>query len=119
MDGYAGRSSEKRRGLFVISRLSVDDLTPDSFRGTLNDRLLADSPVPSFVGKAGPYGVSLGPGTFEFTEAKIGISKQVGRSRKMRSRFAYALLVSSIFQPPIYIGKANDLAIASRTTGTG
>ena len=65
--------------------------------------------MPSFVGKAGPYGVSLGPGTFELTDAKIGISDQVSRGRKRRSRFAYAMLVSSIFQPPIYIGKANDL----------
>jgi hypothetical protein len=90
-------------------RLSVDELTPDTFRSTLSGRLNEDSLVPSFVGKAGPFGISIGPGTFDLTDAKVGITNRVCRSKQRRSRFAYALLVSSIFQPPMYIGKANEL----------
>jgi hypothetical protein len=90
-------------------RLSVDELTPDTFRTTLAERLAADTHLPSFVGKAGPFGVNIGPGTFDLTEAKLGISNRVCKSKQRRSRFAYALLVSSVFQPPMYIGKANDL----------
>ena len=118
MDGHVERRAHQPGVYSWYRRLSVDDLTPDSFCGALQARLSAKSLVPSFLGKTGPYGISLGPGTYELTDAKIGISKQVGRSRQRRSRFAYALLVSSVFQPPMYIGKANSLAIESETIET-
>jgi hypothetical protein len=56
-------------------RLSVDDLTPDLFRTTLTERLKSTSLLPTFSGTAGPYGVNLGPGTFELTEAKVSLAK--------------------------------------------
>ena len=90
-------------------RLTVDEVSPTGFRTTLNDRMKSNSILPIFSGEAGPFGISLGPSELQLTDAKKKITSLVAKGKLRRSHFAHALLVSSIFQPPMYVGKANGL----------
>lgn len=88
-------------------RLSLDDADAMTFRNTMNLHLDGKRKVPVFIGKLGPYAAKLNPLQSALSTSKKTITDSVARSKKARPRFAYALLVTSIFQPPLYVGKAD------------
>jgi hypothetical protein len=90
-------------------RLSVDDVSPGDFKATLNARMHANTVLPTFVGTTGPYSVGLKPGKSKLSPKKVPLANAVSRTADRRTRFAHALLVSSIFQAPMYVGKADIL----------
>jgi hypothetical protein len=88
-------------------RLSLDHADPNTFRTTLNLHLNGKRQVPVFNGKLGPYAAKLNPQRSDLSTSKKTITNAVARSKKARPKFSYALLVTSIFQPPLYVGKAD------------
>jgi hypothetical protein len=89
--------------------LSVDDLTAAGFNSTLAARMNANTVLPTFLGTTGPYAVGLGPAINKLSKKKEPLAAAVAKTPARRQGFAYALLVSSIFQAPMYVGKADDL----------
>jgi hypothetical protein len=92
-------------------RLSVDELTTVAFNTSIESRMHANTVLPTFVGSSGPYAVVLQPDKTALTPAKMAIANAVGTTLEQRSRFAHALLIASVFQAPMYVGKADDLRV--------
>lgn len=88
-------------------RLTIDETSAKLFRDTLCAQLNGPRPVPNFAGDLGPYTAELHPRESKFTVSKAETTKAVARSKNYRPRFAYSVLVTSVFQPPLYVGKAD------------
>ena len=105
-------SIPKKPGVYSwYRRLSVDDVSPQEFKKTLAARMHTNAVLPTFLGTTGPYAVGLSPNKSKLSPKKEPLADAVASVQLHRSRFAHALLVASIFQAPMYVGKADDLRV--------
>jgi hypothetical protein len=106
------KSIPKKPGVYSwYRRLSVDDVSPADFKKTLAARMHTNTVLPTFLGTSGPYAVGLSPNKNKLSPKKEPLADAVAKTLRRRSRFAHALLVASIFQAPMYVGKADDLRV--------
>ncbi len=114
------KSVPRKPGVYAwYPRLSLDETSAVAFRTSMSIQLDAGGTLPKLRGHIGQYAADLTPGTTTLTSKKSAISHQVAASSTHRPRFAYAFLATSIFQPPLYVGKANNLRTRIRSHRDG
>lgn len=100
----------KKPGVYAwYPRLSLDDMSAKGFRQSVDDQLASSSTLPRVRGKIGPCEAELILKNAALTNKKRNICDDLARKPAQRSRFSLALLSASIFQPPLYVGKADSL----------
>ncbi len=105
-------------------KLSLDTTTDANFVSSIREILSAKTWPKTLngSGKIGPYSaqLSLQPSRRDLSTSKETIAKDISLNSKQRDQFSDLLLQVSVFQPPLYVGKAINLQvrIASHIRGS-
>lgn len=100
-------------------KLIVDPTNQNYFIDSIEDLLLADTwpKTMSGLGRIGPYKTEMNasPAKRTLSRSKENIAVKLGKDQNQMAEFANILLSASIFQPPLYVGKAKNLRVRINT----
>ena len=94
-------------------KLIVDPSSNGYFINSIEDILKADTwpKTMNGLGRIGPYKTEMSaiPAKRTLSKSKEKIADKIGRNPNEMAQFANLLLSASVFQPPLYVGKAKSI----------